>query len=169
MEQSSLSYVVNQMKNDTMKRGILCSSIVFPRTESLIQDNPLVVLETNGAENQIIVPEQILAKITASTFSTVGIAEDVRLVVNLLSGLQSELQFQAFDMVDITRSGLVLVRLMNSSNPMSGRSVLVDMTEFHRRSLQWMYPDPAPVKVACITGIIISVVTIVAQYWLSRK
>ena len=112
------------------KSEVLATSVVFPRTSSLQDEKPILLLEQDilnlvEALNSISKNPEIIALAAKS---------DLELVITVLTQISKELCLDQFDTIHICRSGIPLLRIVNKSRHVD-RSVYVEINDY-RRSLQ---------------------------------
>lgn len=125
--ENKLSELVTQV-GASLRRDVLASSVVFPRTESLKDDEPMLELLQDSLDLDAAItyvqnhPEAV----------AISAREDLVLVLNILKELEEELVLNKFDQIQVYRGGLDLFRIVNKSAK-SGRAAYVEINDYRRR------------------------------------
>lgn len=125
--ENKLSELVTQL-GANLRRDVLASSVVFPRTESLKDDHPMLELQQDSLDLDAAIsyvqshPEAV----------AISAREDLVLVLNILKELEEELVLNKFDQIQVYRGGLDLFRIVNKSST-SGRAAFVEVNDYRRR------------------------------------
>lgn len=165
----SLASILYKIKDENVKQDLLSASITFPRTDIMIQDTPIVSYHKNTDTAIKIDYKDLNSCIDSSLLFTSEIKDDLQWVIILLAELEDHLQFNKFDMIEIWRNGLCMVRVIMNPEKQCVRCIHVDMSEYRRRCLQYIAPNYSSLQIACCTGLVVSVVTLIVQYCFIRN
>jgi len=134
------------------RRDILCSSFIFPRTESLL-DEPAINLEVETLDFA-----QILKSIDNDPEAiALCVYKDLRLILGDIQEVAEELCLDKFDSIQFYRNGLNVLRIQLKGNN-CGRSVYLEINDYRRYlatpEIGWTFTVPQiAVGVAIVFGI----------------
>lgn len=124
-----------------IRRDILCSAVVFPRTISIQNDTPLKTI----AVVDVINWQEVSTSVREDTeFVPVSAKEDLFRIIDLLKEFEDELLLYKMDMIQIYRGGIDLLRISFPNNK-SNRSAYVEINDYRRaihkerERVQWVY------------------------------
>ncbi|PRP83950.1 galactokinase [Planoprotostelium fungivorum] len=129
-QMASLADLVHGL-SEAAKREILYSTIVFPKTESLQDDKPSVVisqasLDLNAVKSEVETHPELIS---------LSAVQDVSLTLDSLLLIQEELHLEQFDSIQIYRGGVDLLCIKNTTRDV-GRSAYVEINDYRRRIRQ---------------------------------
>lgn len=149
-----------------IRKDILASCVVFPKTASLSGDNPLVthVMEPTGLDNY-----EHLKKFVREhpEFISLSLRDDLLLTLQVLKEIHEELQLDKFDGIQIYRGGLDVLLIVNKGRQ-SGRTAYVEINDYRRRLHQLLNPEFSPWFIAIISAGAVAAAMAAFQLWMAR-
>jgi len=125
----SLSSLINRVAVE-IRRDILCSGVVFPRTSSLREDKPLITI----GYKSILDIEKILDQVrNEPEFIAVSAKNDLVLILEVLKEVKEELLLEKMDSIQIYRGGVDLLLIKNEMSDGLGRSAFIEINDYRRR------------------------------------
>jgi hypothetical protein len=128
----ALPTLFKQVTND-IKRDLLCSCIVFPKTSSLKEDKPLQVYDWDGKEKGLDIKGFIDRVNNDPEYVAVSARNDLVLVLEVLNDVKEELLLDKMDSIQIYRGGVDLLLIKNKGKDGNGRSAFVEINDYRRR------------------------------------
>ncbi len=127
------------MATKRMRNDALCSSVVFPRTDSLKKDDPACTLSYKSITSGIY--EQVNKEVEVHPeLISLNAVDDVQLVLTTLKEVHETLHLESFDMIQIYRGGVDLLRLVNESRHVN-RSAYIEINQYRRSIQQFLHPQ----------------------------
>lgn len=123
-----------------MRYDVLCSCIVFPKTENISGDKPIATVHLDNGRLEWDVIKTEVDK--HSELIALGARNDLTHICNVLQEVEEVMHLDQFDNIQIYRSGLDLLRIANTKRAV-GRSAYLDINEVRRRLTQAMQPPDA--------------------------
>lgn len=149
MEFMKLSTLTKQIAAQ-IKKDILSSVVVFPRTSSLAEDKPRAVIDVEGNIDWDRVKQAVTSHPELIALSAV---EDVCLTLDCLKELSGPLYLESFDGIQIHRGGIDLLLIKNTKRNV-GRTALLELNDYRRRLQQTLFPQPQQTSYV-VTGIVV--------------
>ena len=117
---------------DSVRKDLLRDVVVFPKTASLHDDQPITTIEMQGTISWSDV--RAFAAINTELIA-LGACEDVDVTLRALEDVQTELQLDQFDSIRLSRGCVNLLSIINTKRQV-GRSANVEIFEYRRRLSQ---------------------------------
>lgn len=147
-----------------LRKDVLASCVVFPRTKSLSEDRPAATREVEGSWNY----DELETWIRSHTeFISLIVRDDLLLTFRVLREIHEELQLEKFDCVQIYRGGLDVLHIVNRGRE-TGRSAYVEINDYRRRLHMLLHPDRNDLWVAIISAVIAATGALAFNLILSR-
>lgn len=131
----SLSRMFGQA-TEAIRKDALISTIVFPKTSSLENDEPQEHLEVDTLDYDYL--EKYVEK--CPELIALNAVSDITLVLQVLKEIHDIMHIDQFDCVQIYRGGVDLIRIRLKNNT-TKRSVYVEINEYRRRLQHLLYPE----------------------------
>lgn len=161
----SLTSILSKVTDKNIQRELLCDTIVFPRSKTLIDDNLIFNYHCNGTIDY----EQLNIQLNKhAQLLSRGALQDLWIVIKTLQEVHNVLQLNKFDCIQIHSCGLDLMRITNDANS-CGRSVYIDINEYSKKCYQYYHPDRSNIKTAIISGVIVALFTSIIPFMLNYK
>jgi hypothetical protein len=136
-----MEYLTNLFMYQTKKihNDALESCVDFPRTETLLQDKPACFVELFALTPNKY--DQIKENVTSDPeLISLRAVSDVCMVLCTLKEIHDTLHLDQFDMIQLTRSGVVLLRIVNTSRSVN-RSATIEINQYKRKIQQLLHPQ----------------------------
>lgn len=155
----SLKDVLLNVSKD-LKRDALASCFVFPKTESLANDQPYVVYDNFDRLDLKAIRARVEQDVD---FVAINIREDLLLVLEIIEEMKVELMLDKMDAIQIYRGGLDVLKIVIKGNK-TGRCAYIEINDYKRRIIQLAKsPESSPYAYAIATGVFAVVLTILIQ------
>jgi hypothetical protein len=96
-----------------IRRDVLLSCVVFPRTSSLREDPPVVTIDVSGTLDWNDIRKKVL---THQEIVAIRARDDLSMITDLLEEFSEELVLHKFDMIQIYKGGLDILRIVNTKS-----------------------------------------------------
>lgn len=131
-----LSNLVSDLPEIT-RNELFVSSLTFPKTASVTVDVPLISFLIENPQNT----DYLWLKKTINEHTELNndIREELSVIIEIMGDVHYYMNLSAFDFVQVSRYGLVILRLINHENS-SNRSVSIDINDFRKKVYNYVYP-----------------------------
>lgn len=130
-------FIMESIKNLVEKIGlhaartIVESQVTYPRTYILVDDKALITMEFEGSLATVITSVQNNIELRA-----LDATNDVVSILRMMVDLKESILLANADMIIVYKGGLNILRLVNSGNPKSGRSINIEINSFRNELIR---------------------------------